>query len=45
MKNGGLFFGADIAIRKTLIRHDSDKLARLILGILRREEELKYNES
>jgi len=38
------YIGADLASHKTLIRHDPDKLARLILTIAQRQENLKYKE-
>ncbi|MDD2731215.1 MAG: YvcK family protein [Candidatus Portnoybacteria bacterium] len=38
------YLGSDLASHKTLIRHDSDRLARLIISIVQREASLKFKE-
>ncbi len=38
------YLGADLASHKTLIRHDSDRLARLIISVVQRETDLKFKE-
>lgn len=38
------YLGADLASHKTLIRHDPDKLAKLILNIAQRDDNLRYKE-
>jgi len=44
-KRGNLkYLGANLISHKTLIRHDSDKLARIILNILHQDDNLKVRE-
>lgn len=38
------YLGADLASHKTLIRHHSDRLARLIMNIVQRETDSKFKE-
>ncbi|MEK7160602.1 MAG: gluconeogenesis factor YvcK family protein [Patescibacteria group bacterium] len=43
-KSGLKYLGADLISHKTLIRHDPDKLARIILNILHRDDNFKLRE-